>query len=133
MSVSPRRAAESLSLDLQPVTESPTLLCLSSVAAGAVWVSASRASTPYFRLLELPALRHSVVAPEASDGSASHRLPLVFRLGGVDGLRGAGAEGEQVVGRLRRGAGGADDGAIVLAQDLEPGADIVGMAHRRDD
>src|SRR5260221_59315 len=130
---SPRRAAERLSLDLQPVTESPALLSLYRVAADAVGVSASRPSTPHLRLFELPALRNSVIAPEARERSASRNLPLVFPLGGVGGLGRTGAEGEQVVGRLRRGARGADDGAIVLAQDLEPGSDIVGMAHRRDD
>ena len=71
--------------------------------------------------------------PEASDESASRHLQLVGRLYRVDGLARIGPEGEQVVGRLRSGAGGADDGAIVFAQHLEPGADIVGMAHRRHD
>ena len=37
-------------------------------------------------------------------------------------------EAEEPVGGLARLAGGADDGAIVLAQHLEPGADIVSMA-----
>ena len=41
-----------------------------------------------------------------------------------------GQEGQQVIRRFRRGAGGADDGAIVLAQHfLQPGDDIIGMAH----
>jgi len=34
-------------------------------------------------------------------------------------------EGQEPVGGLARLAGGADDGAIVLAQDLEPGADVI--------
>ena len=43
------------------------------------------------------------------------------------------AEGEQIVGRLGGGAGRADDRAVVLAQHLEPGAEIIGVAHRRHD
>jgi hypothetical protein len=30
-----------------------------------------------------------------------------------------GAKSEQIVGRLRRGAGGADDGAIIIAQNVD--------------
>ena len=40
---------------------------------------------------------------------------------------------EEEVGGLARLRGRADDGAIVLAQHLEPGADVVGVAHRRHD
>ena len=43
------------------------------------------------------------------------------------------AEGEQIVGRLRCGACGADDRAVVLAQHLEPGGEIVGVPHGRHD
>ena len=57
----------------------------------------------------------------------------VGTLDGVGGLVGLGAKREQVICRFRRGAGGADDGPIILAQDLEPGADIVGVAHGRHD
>src|SRR6266852_5774841 len=99
------------SLDLQPVTESPALLALSGVPADA----AGRQHAP-------PPQRHR------SRISCSQAA-----LGCVARLRGTGKEGEEIVGRLRRGAGGADNGAIVLAQDLEPGADIISMAHRRDD
>jgi hypothetical protein len=56
---------------------------------------------------------------EAGDGSASCVLQLVGRLDSVRGLQRIGPEGEQVVGRLRRGAGGADDGAIVFARHLD--------------
>ena len=48
-------------------------------------------------------------------------------------LLGAGPEGEQIVGGLRRGGRGAHDGAVVLAQHLEPGANIVGVADGRHD
>src|SRR5574337_836029 len=44
-----------------------------------------------------------------------------------------GKEAEQKVGGLARLRCGADDGAIVLAEHLEPGADIVGVAHGGDD
>ena len=40
---------------------------------------------------------------------------------------------QDVIRRLRRRAGGAHDGAVVLPQHLEPRADIVGMAHGRGD
>src|SRR3546814_9099967 len=42
-------------------------------------------------------------------------------------------EGEQMVGGFRRGARGANDGAVILAQHLEPGSDVVGMPHGRHD
>ena len=37
-----------------------------------------------------------------------------------------GSEGEEEIRGFRGGASGADDGAVVLTQNLEPGADIVG-------
>lgn len=42
-------------------------------------------------------------------------------------------ESEQIVGRFGGGARRADDGAVVFAQDVEPGAEIIGVAHRRHD
>jgi hypothetical protein len=38
---------------------------------------------------------------------------------GFDGFRGTQAKCQEIVSRLRCGAGGADDGAIVIAQNLE--------------
>jgi hypothetical protein len=69
---------------------------------------------------------------------AAHSLAVAGEeIGGsldeFDGLVGVGPEGKQIVSGLRCGAGGAHDGAIVVAQDLEPGADVVGVAHRRHD
>jgi len=66
-----------------------------------------------------------------------HEIPtLLFPVGlapdSLTGLR-AGPESEDEVRRLGRCAGGADDGAIVFAQHLQPRADIVGMAHGRHD
>src|SRR3546814_13677316 len=42
------------------------------------------------------------------------------------------AEGEDIVGRLGRLGGGAEDSAAVLAQDGEPKAEVIGVAHGRD-
>ena len=58
------------------------------------------------------------------------RRSNVGSLAGFNGFIGLGAKPEQIVSCLRRCAGGPNDGAIILAQDLEPGADIVGVAHR---
>ncbi len=58
---------------------------------------------------------------------------MVGSLAGFNGFIGLGAKPEQIVSCLRRCAGGPNDGAIILAQDLEPGADIVGVAHRWQD
>jgi hypothetical protein len=44
---------------------------------------------------------------------------IVGSLEEFDGLVGVGPEGKQIVSRLRCGASGARDGAIVVAQDLE--------------
>ena len=57
----------------------------------------------------------------------------VGTFGYFDVSAGVGAKSEQIVRRLRRGAGGADDGAIIIAQDVDPGSDVIGMAHRRHD
>jgi hypothetical protein len=46
---------------------------------------------------------------------------------------GIGPEGQEVVGGLGGGAGGADDGTVVLADDVQPEAEIVGMADGRND
>jgi hypothetical protein len=42
-------------------------------------------------------------------------------------------EGEQIVGGFRRGARGTNDGAVIVAQHLEPGPDVVGVPHGRHD
>jgi hypothetical protein len=42
-------------------------------------------------------------------------------------------EGQHPVGRLAGLRGGADDGAGILAHDLQPGANVIGVAHRRHD
>jgi hypothetical protein len=55
----------------------------------------------------------------ANGGIASRRLPLVFVGGHIDRVVGMRPEGEQIVGGLRRGARGANDGAVILAQHLE--------------
>src|SRR6266576_3249810 len=52
---------------------------------------------------------------------------IVGSLGDFHGLVGLGPEGEQIVSRPRCGAGGANDGAIVVAQDFEPRTDVVSM------
>lgn len=46
---------------------------------------------------------------------------------------GFGKEGQQIVGRFRGGAGGTDDGAVVLANDVQPRAEIICMPNGRDD
>ena len=43
----------------------------------------------------------------------------VGTFGYFDVFAGVGAKSEQIVRRLRRGAGGADDGAIIIAQDVD--------------
>src|SRR6266851_4494466 len=58
--------------------------------------------------------------PMANNESALRHFQLVGRLYRVDWLGRIGPKSEQVVGRFRRGAGGADDGAIVFAQHVEP-------------
>ena len=60
-------------------------------------------------------------APEESRG---------LRVAGVDSLR---QEGEQEISRFRCRARGTDHGAVVLAQNVEPGADVVGVADGRHD
>lgn len=40
---------------------------------------------------------------------------------------------EQIVGGLARLAGGADDRMIIRAQDLQPGADVIGVTDSGDD
>jgi hypothetical protein len=45
----------------------------------------------------------------------------------------AGAKGEQIVGRFGGGAGGRDNGAVVLTQHLEPGGEIISVPHGRHD
>ena len=55
---------------------------------------------------------------------------LVALCDGVDRGR---QKAEQEIGGLRRRARGAHDGAIILAQHLEPGTDVVGVAHGRHD
>ena len=52
---------------------------------------------------------------------------------GRDRLGSIGLEPQDEVGRLRRRAGSAHDGAVVLAQHFEPRGNIVGMAHGRGD
>src|SRR3546814_7723257 len=42
------------------------------------------------------------------------------------------AEGDDIFGRLGRLGGGAEDSAAVLAQDGEPKAEVIGVAHGRD-
>jgi hypothetical protein len=54
-----------------------------------------------------------------SGGSASRDLPLVDCDRRFDGRCRVGQEGEQIVGCLGGCAGGADDGAVVLLQDIE--------------
>jgi len=56
----------------------------------------------------------------ASGGSASRYLPLGGAGGGSDGDRRLRQEGEEIVGRLGGRDGGADDGAVVFLQDIEP-------------
>src|SRR5436305_173521 len=108
MFVTPRRAAGSLSLDLQPVTKRSAALSLSEGSARRA--ERRKAGSP---LLRFSGFRRS-----------SRRLPFV--VGRID--IGARQKPEQPVGRLAGLGSGAHDGAIVLAQHLEPGADIVGMA-----
>ena len=60
-------------------------------------------------------------------------MPFVAGLDVVRAEIGVGQEAEQPIGRLAGLRGGADDGAIILAQDLQPGADIVGMADGQHD
>jgi hypothetical protein len=43
----------------------------------------------------------------------------VGTFGYFDVFAGVGAKSEQIVRRLRGGAGGADDGAIIIAQDVD--------------
>ncbi len=80
---------------------------------------------------------HLDVDPIAS--SADMGVAQAMIRGGIEaltariGLLAVREESEEEVCGLARLRGGADDGAIVLAQHLEPGADVVGVAHRRHD
>ncbi len=71
--------------------------------------------------------------PNTSSAALSGRLPLVVGRDCRDRLGGVRLETQDEVGRLRRRAGGARDGAVILAEDVEPRADVVGMAHRWGD
>jgi hypothetical protein len=46
-------------------------------------------------------------------------VEVIGRFDDIDGFVRVGTKGEQIVSRLRCGAGGAHDGAIIIAQDLE--------------
>ena len=99
MADSPRRAAEKLSLGLQPVAT----IRLSS---------------------------HSPMRRNRSRGlDSSGRLPAHLDTG-VDLVR---KIGEQEIGSLRCRTCCAYDGAVIFAQHLQPGTDVVGVAHGRHD
>src|SRR6266436_2802504 len=98
--------AERLSLGFQPVAKRGAALLLSSAAAG---------------------------APVVPEGGGSFRAPFGRSLIADIGLAVFRQESEDVVGGLARLRRRPDDGAILFADHLQPGADIVGVAHRRND
>src|SRR5258708_13095730 len=106
---SPRGAAERLALDLAPVTEplpsSPSLLSRPTRSASARPAVDAASAFSNFRLCAIG----------CGGGKRWKRItpsPVVFRLGGVDGLGRTGAAGEQLVGPLRPGPGTAHQAPI---------------------
>ena len=60
-------------------------------------------------------------------------MEVIGSLRDFDGFVGVRTKCEQIVSRLRCRAGGTDNCAIIPAQDVNPAADIVGVAYRRPD
>src|SRR5438445_5559596 len=104
MSDSPRRAAERLSPDLLPVTDKPARLSLSDAQH------------------QLRSIRAQRADPSCSFLAAPN-----------DGIDRGRQKAEQEIGGLRCRARRTDDGAIILAQHLQPGTDVVSVAHGRHD
>src|SRR5580693_956099 len=73
------------------------------------------------------------MAASLLEAPTSGRLPLLARRNRRGGTLVRRPKAENVVRGLARLRGGADDCSVVFSQQLQPGGDIVGMAHRRHD
>ena len=112
MSVISATGAERLSLDFQPVAKTGAALFLSKAPATGTRIDD--------RLSE-------------RNGGTIRPPPARRRRWRQHGFVGFGTKGEQIVRRLGGGTRRTHDGAIVLAQHLEPRTDVIGVAHRRHD